>query len=99
LRKGTANLQSFLKLCSNFLKSLISLVLGYVYEFGPFRLHPQRKVFSRGPEPITLTPKVFETLIKICSALAGTNGNFAPRECAPRNAASCLEGSLQFEAG
>ncbi len=34
-----------------------------MYEFGPFRLDPQKKVLSRGSEPVTLTPKVFETLV------------------------------------
>ncbi len=34
-----------------------------MYEFGPFRLDPQRKVLSRGSEAVTLTPKVFETLV------------------------------------
>jgi eukaryotic-like serine/threonine-protein kinase len=34
-----------------------------VYEFGPFRLDPQRKVLSRGSEVVTLTPKVYETLV------------------------------------
>ncbi|MBZ5653074.1 MAG: winged helix-turn-helix domain-containing protein [Acidobacteriia bacterium] len=34
-----------------------------MYEFGPFRLDPQKKLLSRGPEPVTLTPKVLETLL------------------------------------
>jgi eukaryotic-like serine/threonine-protein kinase len=34
-----------------------------VYEFGPFRLDPQKKVLSRGAEAVALTPKVFETLV------------------------------------
>jgi len=34
-----------------------------VYEFGPFRLDPQKKTLSRGSELLTLTPKVFETLV------------------------------------
>lgn len=34
-----------------------------MYEFGPFRLDPRKKLLSRGPEPVTLTPKVFETLV------------------------------------
>jgi len=34
-----------------------------VYEFGPFRLDPQKKTLLRGSELLTLTPKVFETLV------------------------------------
>lgn len=34
-----------------------------MYEFGPFRLDPQKKLLSRGSEPVTLTPKVLETLL------------------------------------
>ena len=35
----------------------------HVYEFGPFRLDAQKKTLSRGTELLTLTPKVFETLV------------------------------------
>jgi DNA-binding winged helix-turn-helix (wHTH) protein/tetratricopeptide (TPR) repeat protein len=34
-----------------------------LYEFGPFRLDPARHVLLRGEEPVSLTPKAFETLL------------------------------------
>ncbi|MGE5207428.1 MAG: tetratricopeptide repeat protein [Chlamydiota bacterium] len=33
------------------------------YEFGPFRLDPQKRVLLRSGEPVPLTPKVFDTLL------------------------------------
>ena len=33
------------------------------YEFGPFRLDPDERVLLRGDEPVTLPPKVFDTLL------------------------------------
>lgn len=34
-----------------------------MYEFGPFRLDPAKHVLLRGEEPVSLTPKAFETLL------------------------------------
>jgi DNA-binding winged helix-turn-helix (wHTH) protein/tetratricopeptide (TPR) repeat protein len=34
-----------------------------VYEFGPFRLHPLRRVLLREGRPVALTAKVFDTLL------------------------------------
>jgi TolB-like protein/DNA-binding winged helix-turn-helix (wHTH) protein/Tfp pilus assembly protein PilF len=34
-----------------------------LYEFGEFRLDPQKRVLRRGEEPIALTPKAFEVLV------------------------------------
>ena len=34
-----------------------------VYEFGPFRLHPLRRVLLREGRPVALTAKVFDTLV------------------------------------
>src|SRR5918912_486161 len=34
-----------------------------VYEFGPFRLHPLRRVLLREGSPVALTAKVFDTLL------------------------------------
>jgi DNA-binding winged helix-turn-helix (wHTH) protein/tetratricopeptide (TPR) repeat protein len=34
-----------------------------LYEFGPFRLDPQKRLLMRGSEPVSLTPKAIETLI------------------------------------
>jgi TolB-like protein/DNA-binding winged helix-turn-helix (wHTH) protein/Flp pilus assembly protein TadD len=33
------------------------------YEFGPFRLDPENRIFLRDCQPIALTPKVFDTLV------------------------------------
>jgi len=35
----------------------------HMYEFGPFRLDPQRRLLTRGTDPVPLTPKVIETLV------------------------------------
>jgi DNA-binding winged helix-turn-helix (wHTH) protein/tetratricopeptide (TPR) repeat protein len=37
--------------------------MDFVYEFGPFRLDPKKRTLARGAEPVTLTAKVFETLL------------------------------------
>ena len=34
-----------------------------LYEFGPFRLDPQKRVLWQGSDPVLLTPKAIETLI------------------------------------
>ncbi|MDX6695918.1 MAG: hypothetical protein QOF02_3521 [Blastocatellia bacterium] len=35
----------------------------YVYEFGPFLLNPSESLLLMGTTPVSLTPKVFETLV------------------------------------
>jgi len=37
--------------------------VNHLYEFGPFRLDPQRRLLTRGADPVPLTPKVIETLV------------------------------------
>jgi eukaryotic-like serine/threonine-protein kinase len=34
-----------------------------VYEFGPFRVDPDRQLLLRENQPVALTPKAFETLL------------------------------------
>ena len=34
-----------------------------MYEFGPFRLDPAKRILLRGEEPVSLTPKAFDTLL------------------------------------
>ncbi len=34
-----------------------------MYEFGPFRLDPAKHVLLRGDQPVSLTPKAFDTLL------------------------------------
>ena len=34
-----------------------------MYEFGPFRLEPAKRILLRGEERVALTPKAFETLL------------------------------------
>ncbi len=36
-----------------------------LYEFGPFRLDPQKRVLMRGNDPVSLTPKALETLLAL----------------------------------
>jgi DNA-binding winged helix-turn-helix (wHTH) protein/TolB-like protein/Flp pilus assembly protein TadD len=33
------------------------------YDFGPFRLDPEKRLLLKGGEPVPLTPKVFDTLL------------------------------------
>src|SRR5437588_9741327 len=47
-----------------------------VYEFGPFRLDPVRRVLLKDGEPVSLTPKAFETLL----ALVEANGQLLEKE-------------------
>jgi DNA-binding winged helix-turn-helix (wHTH) protein/tetratricopeptide (TPR) repeat protein len=35
----------------------------HLYEFGPFRLDPQKRLLTRGADQVPLTPKVIETLV------------------------------------
>ena len=52
--------QSFLKICS---ERESPKGINNLYEFGPFRLDPAKRVLLRGEEPVSLTPKVFDTLL------------------------------------
>jgi DNA-binding winged helix-turn-helix (wHTH) protein len=36
-----------------------------VYEFGPFRMDPDKRVLLRGSDPVAVTPKAFETLLAL----------------------------------
>ncbi|HKU23102.1 MAG TPA: winged helix-turn-helix domain-containing protein [Terriglobales bacterium] len=47
-----------------------------LYEFGPFRLDPAKRVLLRSGEPVPLTPKAFDTLL----ALVQSNGRPLSRE-------------------
>ncbi len=38
---------------------------GIVYEFGPFRMDPDKQVLLRENQPIPITPKAFETLLAL----------------------------------
>src|SRR5580765_5971303 len=41
----------------------MSLIQKEIYEFGPFTVDPVERVAFRDGEPLTLTPKVFDTLL------------------------------------
>jgi TolB-like protein/Tfp pilus assembly protein PilF len=45
--------------------SLIAPDLGGFYEFGPFRLSPEQRLFERSGELVPLAPKVFDTLVEL----------------------------------
>lgn len=49
---------------------------GGVYEFGPFRLDPMARLLLRGDDPVTLKPKVLDTLLVLVAA----EGRLVPRE-------------------
>src|SRR5579863_5875310 len=36
-----------------------------VYEFGPFHMDPERQTLLRGEDPVSVTPKAFETLLAL----------------------------------
>jgi Tol biopolymer transport system component/DNA-binding winged helix-turn-helix (wHTH) protein len=48
----------------------------HLYEFGPYRLIPQERLLLRAGEPVTLTPKAFETLV----ALVRRAGHLAEKD-------------------
>jgi DNA-binding winged helix-turn-helix (wHTH) protein/Tol biopolymer transport system component len=52
-----------LKSSQRFSMSAISSPIKHLYEFGPFRLDPQRRLLLRGNDPVSLTPKAMETLV------------------------------------
>jgi DNA-binding winged helix-turn-helix (wHTH) protein/tetratricopeptide (TPR) repeat protein len=56
-QKGSQNFSKFLAM------QVTTSALNAFYEFGPFRLHPQKRVLLRSGEPVSLTPKVFDTLL------------------------------------
>ena len=41
----------------------MSSQIKHLYEFGPFRLDPQKRLLTRGSETVSLSPKALETLI------------------------------------
>jgi DNA-binding winged helix-turn-helix (wHTH) protein/tetratricopeptide (TPR) repeat protein len=52
-----------LKISQRFLMETKPSRIKYLYEFGPFRLDPQKRLLTRGTDPVSLTPKVIETLV------------------------------------
>ena len=34
-----------------------------LYEFGPFRVDPEKQILLRGSQPVAITPKTFDTLL------------------------------------
>ena len=48
----------------------------HLYEFGPFRLDPEKPCLWRNGEPVPLTPKVVETLL----VLIKQNGKLVERK-------------------
>jgi DNA-binding winged helix-turn-helix (wHTH) protein/Tol biopolymer transport system component len=48
----------------------------HLYEFGPYRLIPEERLLLRDGEPVTLTPKAFETLV----ALVRRAGHLAKKD-------------------
>ena len=41
----------------------MSLIEKEMYQFGPFSLDPAERLLFRDGEPLTVTPKVFDTLV------------------------------------
>src|ERR1700691_6807112 len=52
-----------LKSSQRFLMATKPSQIKHLYEFGPFRLDPQKRLLTRGGDPVPLTPKVIETLV------------------------------------
>src|SRR2546423_8106718 len=57
-------------------RSVMSRRIRHLYEFGPFRLDPEKPCLWRNGEPVPLTPKAVETLI----LLIQQNGKLVERE-------------------
>jgi DNA-binding winged helix-turn-helix (wHTH) protein/TolB-like protein len=51
------------KLLKGFLMVTKPSQIKHLYEFGPFRLDPEKRLLTRSTAPVPLTPKVIETLI------------------------------------
>jgi TolB-like protein/DNA-binding winged helix-turn-helix (wHTH) protein/Tfp pilus assembly protein PilF len=76
LSGGHGSLQRRLKATSKGSQTAVmNAELKQSYEFGPFRLHPENRIFLRGSQPIPLTPKVFDTLL----LLVERNGRLVPK--------------------
>jgi len=43
-------------------RAILSVEKGHSYESGNFRLDPREKILFRDNKPVSLTPKVFDTL-------------------------------------
>ncbi len=54
----------------------MSLQVRHLFEFGPFRLDPEKPCLWRNGEPVSLTPKALETLL----ILVQQNGRLVERE-------------------
>lgn len=52
-----------LEIVRKFLRSVMPSRVRHLYEFGPFRLDPEKPCLWRNGEPVPLTPKAVETLI------------------------------------
>jgi DNA-binding winged helix-turn-helix (wHTH) protein/TolB-like protein/Tfp pilus assembly protein PilF len=59
-----------------FVRSVMSRRVRHLYEFGPFRLDPEKPCLWRNGEPVALTPKAIETLL----VLIQQNGKLVERE-------------------
>gem|GEM_PF-245886 len=59
-----------------FVRAPMSRQIRHLYEFGPFRLDPEKPCLWRDGEPVALTPKAVETLL----VLVQQNGKLVERE-------------------
>ena len=59
-----------------FVRAFMSRRVRHLYEFGPFRLDPEKPCLWRNGEPVPLTPKAVETLL----ILVQQNGKLVERE-------------------
>jgi TolB-like protein/DNA-binding winged helix-turn-helix (wHTH) protein/Tfp pilus assembly protein PilF len=67
MRKVTGTLRKCLKalfgISLKFFEAAMSLMEKEMYQFGPFSLDPAERLVSRDGAPVSLTPKVFDTLV------------------------------------
>src|SRR5262249_4985865 len=55
--------RTVLRSSQRFLMATMSSPVNHLYEFGPFRLDPQRRILLHENDPVSLTPKAVETLV------------------------------------
>src|SRR5205823_10570261 len=65
LKRCSKSAQKLFKGCSEPLTGGLFMVTPQAYEFGPYRLDLPTRRLLRGGEPVSLTPKAFDTLLAL----------------------------------
>ena len=63
MRKSFEIARRFGAISEEFVRGTMSLVISVLYEFCPFRLDVEQRVFTRAGEVLPLAPKTFDLLV------------------------------------